>query len=117
MNNLGKNIKILTIVVTGGAGFNGDTLGGTGGAETVTLTHEQSGVPAHTHTDTFGVRRVTGTDENNNPFDGYGRGDGTSISTDQSGIGGSVQSATATDASEAHNNVQPTIILNYIIKT
>lgn len=114
-NNMGTQGDA-NLITTAGAGFNGDNLGATGGAETVTLTHQQSGLPAHGHSDTFGVRRVTGTD-NNNPFDGYGRGDGTNISTDTGGIGGSVSDATAADASEAHTNVQPTIILNYIVKT
>lgn len=104
-------------MTTAGAGIDGNSLGATGGAQTVTLTHQQSGLPAHGHSDTFGVRRVTGTDDNNQPHAGYIKGTGTSISTDTGGIGGSVTDASAADASQAHNNVQPTIILNYIVKT
>lgn len=77
-------------------GVNGDNLGATGGAETHTLTEAQ--MPAHTHgiatTNTYsgGGSRV-------------GPGAGTSATSTSTGGGG------------AHNNVQPTIILNYIIKT
>lgn len=76
-------------------GLDGDTLGATGGAETHTLTVAQ--MPAHTH----------GLDQNGN-LDGGGllsriNGAGTDTETASTGGGG------------AHNNVQPTIILNYII--
>lgn len=78
-------------------GLNGDTLGATGGAETHTLTATQ--MPAHTHTmggsySTYGV---------------FGGGSVvlTQVSDGNTGSAGS---------DGAHNNVQPTIILNYIIK-
>ena len=78
-------------------GLNGDTLGATGGAETHTLTTAE--MPAHTHSYSLpnsgtqapsGAPRAAGT---------------TSGTTGSAGGGG------------AHNNVQPTIILNKIIKT
>jgi microcystin-dependent protein len=84
-------------------GLNGDNLGATGGAETHLLTAAQSGLPSHNHAS--GVRA-----SNNNYDTGSGNGtlQGTGIDTGNTG---------GTDASSAHNNVQPTIILNYIIKT
>jgi len=90
-------------------GLDGDTLGATGGAQSVTLTHEQSGLPAHNHTVTA---HVLNSDSSTNVD--YIRREiqdrGTSSTLNTSSAGGN-------DASEAHNNVQPTIILNYIIKT
>jgi microcystin-dependent protein len=84
-------------------GLNGDTLGATGGAETHLLTAAQSGLPSHSHAS--GVRA-----SNNNYDVGSSNGtlQGTGINTGTTG---------GDDASSAHNNVQPTIILNYIIKT
>ena len=81
-------------------GVDGDVLGGSGGAETHTLSTAE--LPAHTHgliidsstSDDFG----TSGGNTNNVCSGSG-------STASTGGGG------------AHNNVQPTIILNYIIKT
>ena len=79
-------------------GVDGDVLGGTGGAETHTLSIAQ--MPAHTHSLQNGVGTKT------NSFDS-----GTHVASDASGNTGSQGN------SDAHNNVQPTIILNYIIKT
>jgi len=80
-------------------GLNGDTLGATGGSETHTLTTAQ--IPAHTHYNDFsgGFNGITGS--GGSP--GY-------ISSTQGRQSGS------TGGGQAHNNIQPTIILNYIIK-
>jgi len=78
-------------------GLNGDTLGATGGSETHTLDVTQ--IPAHTHD----YKKHT--------------------SLGASGTGGNAQlsqtdaATESTGGGQAHNNVQPTIILNYIIKT
>jgi len=97
-------------------GLDGDTLGATGGAETHTLTEAQ--MPLHGHpfrtddtnqgsaqTDsTGGFMLYSDSDANNAAFTGTP----TAVNGEQ--IGG-------TGGGAAHNNVQPTIILNYIIKT
>lgn len=76
-------------------GLNGDTLGATGGSETHTLTTAE--MPSHTH---------AGTQQSGLQADlGSGR-----LTNDAGNLTG------ATGGDQAHNNVQPTIILNYIIK-
>ena len=82
-----------------------NVLGETGGAKTVTLTAAQSGLPAHTHTDAM---------YNAN---GWATGDGVQASAQVSEAGNLTTDANvAANASEAHNNLQPYITLNYIIK-
>ena len=84
-------------------GLNGDTLGATGGAETHTLTTAQ--IPSHSHSMGSNSRVQVGLD-NGTAYAGYSptQYSVTTYSTQSTGGGG------------AHNNVQPTIILNYIIK-
>jgi microcystin-dependent protein len=95
---------------------NGDTLGGTGGTETHTLSTAE--LASHSHgagtyqsfrTD---VCRNPGTDTNNQT--GGGGNIVKTVSTEQLDIEGTSSSA---GSDNAHNNVQPTIILNYIMKT
>lgn len=81
-------------------GLNGDTLGATGGAETHALTTSE--MPAHTH---------SLTNISSNPSGGSSNYIGTIDATSETATTGS------TGGGGAHNNVQPTIILNYIIKT
>ena len=83
-------------------GLNGDTLGDTGGAETHTLTTSQ--MPPHNHR-----QRHNGT--SGGISNQMRSGGGASAQTN------SVNTTTNTGGGNAHNNVQPTIILNYIIKT
>lgn len=84
-------------------GVNGDTLGASGGVETHTLTTAQ--LAAHTHTSNVTVR--SGNASTDQPQSGI-----VSI------IGGSANltgTSGSTGSGDAHNNVQPTLILNYMI--
>jgi len=85
-------------------GLDGDVLGDTGGSETHTLTEAE--MPEHSHS--LGIRaRVQVGLDNGVQYGGGGSStySGTEIITQNAGSDG------------AHNNVQPTIILNYVIKT
>ncbi len=86
-------------LTSGGSGVNGASLGASGGAQTHTLTAAQ--MPAHSHGFIGGSNAA---------------GSGT--------VGAAGQSANAyllntvnAGSDAAHNNTQPTIVLNYIIKT
>lgn len=134
-------------LTSGGAGINGTVLGAAGGAETVTLTSAQSGVPAHGHGSTGGQSQshthtgTTGT-ENYSSFglaylqnqssrsfsqitanpaiwasiDGYSHTHSFTTNNANQDHTHTVNNNTAANASQAHTNTQPTIILNYIIK-
>jgi len=80
-------------------GVDGDILGGTGGAETHTLSIAE--MPDHTHDSGFSV----GSDSTSGGDPIYRPPGGSGLNTGSTG------------GDQAHNNVQPTIILNYIIKT
>ena len=89
-------------------GLNGDTLGDTGGSETHTLTTAQ--LAAHTH----GAGSYVATEQRGGSGSGspnQATGQDSTINLSVTGTSGS------TGSGSAHNNVQPTIILNYIIKT
>lgn len=85
-------------LTTAKSGINGDNLGATGGLEDHQLTIAE--IPPHTHTSSF----ETGAGSSGYPgFDGSGD----ALTTGNTG---------STGGDGSHNNVQPTIILNYIIK-
>ena len=88
--------RLTSTTITGG----GDAVGEVGGSQTHTLTTSE--MPSHTHPVTVA---------NSGTFTGI-------IGT--GGHGGTVLgwtgNATATGGGAAHNNVQPTMVLNYIIK-
>lgn len=110
-------------------GVNGDTLGGTGGDETHTLTTAQ--LAAHTHTvSSVTVYGWTGGGGGDGSFGGSGLRyqttsnnanavtvQATTGASGSSGSGTHTASIANAGSGSAHNNVQPTIILNYIIKT
>jgi len=89
-------------ITSGGSGITGTTLGASGGTETHTLTTAQ--LASHQHT--INVR-------------GSGTGALTSINstnaTDGDNLGGASSTANAGSGS-AHQNTQPSIVCNYIIK-
>lgn len=106
-------------------GLNGDTLGDTGGAETVTLT--TTDIPSHTHDKGTLATVGAGTHKHTipNATSQNGSAGGAGSSSD-----GTIDTSTApnhthtitgdtgsTGGGGAHNNVQPSIILNYIIRT
>jgi len=91
-------------------GVDGDVLGGSGGAETHTLATSE--LPAHDHDiDTAFKNNSTNGVAGNYPT-------GTNVSSPSGAqLSANTNSIKNTGGGGAHNNVQPTIILNYIIKT
>lgn len=106
------------------------TRGNAGGAETHTLTSAESGVPAHQHTQAAHQHYISENGSNGTRMGGhFTNGSGgirvssTQSSTNDNGAAAITESATPTinnnttaNASSAHNNVQPTMVMNYIIK-
>ena len=113
------------------------TIGATTGTEAVTLTSAQSGVPAHSHANTAsfsGSGHSHSTDIKNSSSEASGYGltltsgfqnrvmvSGSSTGTSTNTQGGSVSvnnvNNTAANASSSHNNMQPSTVVNFIIKT
>jgi microcystin-dependent protein len=97
-------------------GVDGDVLGAAGGAETHTLTEAQ--LAAHRHltvVDTVNTN-VSPTASNSIVKARSSGGDGNYV-IESSTSEPTLSRTSVTGSGAAHNNVQPTIILNYIIKT
>lgn len=104
-------------------GVDGDTLGASGGVETHTLTTAQ--LAAHTHT---GTTSSDGSHSHNITYTNFQSGSGSfgtpnwagapnaNKSTDAAGTHTHTFTSDSTGSGSAHNNVQPTLILNKIIK-
>lgn len=103
---------------------NSRTLGATGGAQTVTLTEAQ--MPTHTHavtgsTNSTGAHQHTYEGAGGTVFAGGGGNEVAGAGSGNTGSAGTHShtidvSAADAGGDEAHSNVQPTIIINKIIK-
>ena len=127
-------------LTSGGSGVDGATLGATGGAETHTMTTTE--MPSHTHIQNAHTHTQNSHNHSQNPHTHYiysGPTGGVHPTIQQNGNNGAlygpVQTVTATNNATtatnqnttatnqntggggAHNNVQPVIVTNYIIKT
>lgn len=87
-------------------GLDGDTLGASGGAETHTLTEAQ--LASHTHTVTNSLKLTDADDTGSTPASAEYNAAGNLRST-------YTPSLASSGGGQAHNNVQPTLILNYMI--
>lgn len=114
-------------VTAGASGITGTTLGATGGVETVTLTTAQ--LAAHNHTASF-AGSALGTHTHTMLLTTIGSGSGNPpADTRASGLQSNPSSAVSAGtpagtvtvnnngSGNAHQNMQPSIICNYIIKT
>jgi hypothetical protein len=82
------------------------TAGGTGGAETTTLTAAQSGLPAHLH------KMKAGSGGVNNGVYNYASSNDTLVSSDVAS-----DNVAAANASEAHTNLQPFLVVYLWVRT
>lgn len=97
-------------------GVDGDVLGGTGGLETNTLTTAQ--IPAHRH-NVISNSSNTGLSLTASNYVAKSRSTGgeSNYNLDGATPDATLGLTSSTGGGTAHNNVQPTIILNYIIRT
>lgn len=81
-------------------GSNADTLGGSGGEQTHTLS--ESEMPTHQHTFDYGATTP-------------GASQVVALESDDDGVGGSLKFTNTTGGGAAHNNMPPWLAMNYII--
>lgn len=87
-------------LTSAGSGIDGTTLGAAGGVETHTLTVAQ--MPSHSHA-------VTGASASTN---------GGSADIRSNGVNAGIAPTTSSQGGgQAHNNTQPTLVVNYVVKT
>lgn len=96
-----------------------DSMGGELGAETHALSLGEG--PAHTHTGTTsttgGHAHTGGSNYNGDQSTGGGSNSGGASSTGNSGNHAHTFTSDSTGSGTAHNNMQPSLFMNYIIKT
>lgn len=111
-------------ITAGGAGFNGAAVGAVGGAQTVAITTAQmpwhnhgggtGGAGAHDHE--FSLVGMSDSDHANNPT--LGANNQTRVWTRRtSWVGDHAHVIGGEGGGQAHLNVQPSIIMNFIIRT
>ena len=92
-----------------------NALGTAGGSQNHTLTAAQSGLPAHSHSVTGSITQYLGpTLTTYAPAGGGGVG-GTVNTSSVAGFSLTAAAGSAVDASQGHNTMQPTMLLNWII--
>ena len=105
--------------------FDGAILGSAGGENTHLLTSGESGLPEHKHTITDpGHQHSTNIKASSTSGSGQNNASSHNISAQTSNVNTSnvstgiteTNNIAAADASSAHNIIQPTLVLNYIIK-
>ncbi len=128
-NSVGTGGGAASRLTSAGSGVDGATLAAVGGAQNVTLTGAQSGTSVHGHSttgtegshthnmQTAGMASVPGNDPTYLAVHTSGAG----AFADHTSKAGSSHSHTipnssAADASSAHTNVQPCLVINYIIR-
>src|SRR5262245_51651454 len=107
-------------ITSGGSGIIGTSLGATGGAETHTLTAAQMPVHSHGVTDLGHAHGITPTNGlvqgpagGFDPTSGGSHGAPANLSINSATTGITVNNA---GSGGAHNNAQPTVIVNYILR-
>lgn len=98
-------------ITTAGSGVDGATLGASGGAETHTLTTAQ--MPAHQHLTVGNTSATLSSSTAILETASYGNNSSYDLTGSSSWSKGATSSV---GSGSAHNNTQPSIILNYIIK-